>query len=109
MLLSSAGFFLITEFFIDILAASIVLRRSQDRPWLRRCAYLSVFLLAGLIIGFLMISPEELGKGVDIICICLMGLVGLFVAIHKSPGQAVTMMFIPESDSIEIGTAGSQI
>ncbi len=105
-LLSAAGFFLIAEFFIDTLVALFVLRRDPSHAWLRRCTFISTLLLASLLVGFLIISPREVGSQVDFICMGLVVLAVLFAWGRKLRPRATTLVFVPETKTLESHDVG---
>ena len=122
VILSAAGFFLVTEFFMDSLTATVFLRRmhrrrsdTADSPHghgaLMVLSALSSALFAAFIVGFFIYGPRLIGPSIDYIVIALVagGLIfakfakrhaKIFV-FHGSPSDAEDS----EPDLIEI--AGS--
>jgi amino acid transporter len=85
LVLSGAGFFLLAEFFLDSLTATIFLsyghRRLPDvalqphsHRWLLAGAVFSTGVMGALLVGFFVVGPHAVGSGIDWVLAALLAL-----------------------------------
>ena len=104
VVLSAAGFFLVAEFFLDSLTATVFLRRvhqqshrqghgQTDAPPHRHRALLVASALAtamfgASLIGFFVYGPTAIGPSIDYILLVLIGAGVLFAVLTRKRGEA---------------------
>lgn len=90
LVLAGAGFFLLAEFFLDSLTATVFLsyghRRLPDvalqphsHRWLLAGAIFSTCVMGGLLVGFFVVGPHAIGSGIDWVLGALLALGVVFV------------------------------
>jgi amino acid transporter len=89
LVLSAAGFFLLAEFFLDSLTATVFLtyghRRLPDvamqphsHRWLLTGAIFSTVVMGSLLAGFFVVGPRAIGSGIDWVLAVLLALGAVF-------------------------------
>ncbi len=89
LILSSAGFFLLTEFFLDSLTAVVFLtvghRRLPDvqifpheHRWLLAASIFSSAIMAFLLVAFFFYGPRAIGSQIDTVVLSLIGIGAIF-------------------------------
>lgn len=126
LVLSAAGFFLLAEFFLDLLTAVVFLtighRKLPDvqfqphqHRWLLIGAMFSGSMMGALLVAFFIYGPKAIGAGIDqtLVALLLAGVIFVLITLRRvkssyifDAGKATGEQPIPESGSSSTGTTG---
>lgn len=116
LLLSTAGFFLLAEFFLDSVTAVVFLTVGHKRlpdvelgrhghPTLLIGAVFSSALMGSLLVAFFLYAPKAIGGGIDEILLALLGL-GVAFAWWTKRRAIVPVVFAGHDAPIEVTAPG---
>ncbi len=114
VVLSSAGFFLTFEFFLDSLSASWFLTKLHRRQWphandhghglLRLLSYFTSFLLFCLLVLFLIMAPKVMGSEIDWITLGII----VIALIFSFRGKKTPFHVFDTTEQNELDSSGSR-